>query len=59
MKKILTDARDEAKTLPRGLWVAALIVPFGIVTLTVYLAGKTAYQNFTKKEEKDDSSKDS
>lgn len=58
MKKILKDASDEAKTLPKGLWLAAVIVPFGIVTLTVYLAGKTAYQNFTKKEEKDDSSKD-
>jgi hypothetical protein len=56
MKKILKDARDEAKTLPKGLWVAAIIVPFGIVTLTVYLAGKTAYQKFTKKEEKDTNS---
>lgn len=58
MKKILKDASDEAKTLPRGLWLAAIIVPFGIVTITVYLAGKTAYQKLTKKEEKDDSSKD-
>lgn len=58
MKNIIKDASEEAKTLPKGLWVAALIVPFGIVTLTVYLAGKTAYQNFTKKEEKYDSSKD-
>lgn len=59
MKKILKDAKEEAKTLPKGLWVAALIVPFGIVTLTVYIAGKTAYQKLTNKEEKDDSSKDS
>ena len=53
MKKILKDARDEAKTLPKGLWVAALIVPFGIVTIAAYLAGKTAYKKFTNKEEKD------
>lgn len=59
MKKILQDAREEAKTLPKGLWIAAIIVPFGIVTLTAYIAGKTAYEKFTKKEEKDDSSKDS
>lgn len=52
MKKIIKDASNEAKTLPKGLWVAALIVPFGIVTITVYLAGKTVYQNLTKKEEK-------
>lgn len=51
MKKLLLDAYSEAKTLPKGLWVAAVIVPGGIATLTVYLAGKTAYKNFKKKEQ--------
>lgn len=58
MKKLLKDAYDDAKSLPKGLWLAAAIVPGGIVTITVYLAAKTAYHNFKKEEEKDDSSKD-
>lgn len=49
MKKALKEAYEEAKTLPRGLWLAAIVVPGGIVTLTVYVAGKTAYQNFKKR----------
>lgn len=56
MKKALSDAYKEAKNLPKGLWLAAAIVPFGFVTITVYIAGKTAYQKFNKKEEKDDRS---
>lgn len=59
MKKLLLDAYTEAKTLPKGLWVAAVVVPGGIVTLTVYLAGKAAYQKFKKKENKDDRSENS
>lgn len=58
MKKILTDAYAEAKTLPKGLWVSAVIVPGGLVTITVYLAGKTIYKSF-KKAKKDDRSEDS
>jgi hypothetical protein len=54
MKKMLSDAYDEAKTLPKGLWVAAMIVPGGLVTITAYLAGKAAYKKFKKKENKDD-----
>lgn len=56
MKKLFTDAYAEAKLLPKGLWLAAVVVPGGLVTITVYLAGKTAYQNYKKKEEKDDRS---
>lgn len=59
MKKLLKEAYVEAKTLPNGLWVAAAIVPGGLVTLTVYLAGKTAYNNFKKKEKKYDRSENS
>lgn len=58
MKKLLLDAYTEAKTLPKGLWVAAVIVPGGLATLTVYLAGKAAYQKI-KKEKKDDRSENS
>lgn len=54
MKKILSEAYAEAKKLPKGLWLAAIIVPGGIVTVTVYIAGKTAYNNYKKKEKKDD-----
>ena len=54
MKKLLLDAYDEAKTLPKGLWVAAVIVPGGLATITAYLAGKAAYKKFKKKEKKDD-----
>lgn len=59
MKKIFKDAYEEAKTLPKGLWLAAVIVPGGIMTLTAYLAGKAAYEKLKKKEEKDDRSKNS
>lgn len=53
MKKLLLDAYTEAKTLPKGLWVAAIVVPGGLATITVYLAGKAAYQNLKKKENED------
>ena len=49
MKKLLKDARNEANTLPKGLWIAAAIVPFGIVTITVYLAGKTLLEKIKNK----------
>ena len=54
MKKLLLDAYTEAKALPKGLWIAAIIVPGGIATVTAYIAGRTAYQKFKKKEKKDD-----
>lgn len=54
MKKIILDAYSEAKKLPPGLWVAAIVVPGGLATITVYIAGKAAYQKFKKKEQKDD-----
>ena len=54
MKKLLKDAYTEAKSLPKGLWIAAVVVPGGIATITVYLAGKAAYQKFKKKETKND-----
>lgn len=54
MKKLLSDAYLEAKTLPKGLWLAAIVVPGGIVTIVAYLAGKHTYEKFKKKEEKDD-----
>jgi len=50
MKKALLDAYKEAKNLPKGLWLAAAIVPFGLVTITVYIAGKAAYEKFNKKD---------
>ena len=56
MKKILKDAYEEDKSLPKGLWLSAVIIPGGIVTITTYLAGKAAYEKLTKKEEKDDRS---
>lgn len=59
MKKVLQDALSEAKTLPRGLWIAALVVPGGLATITVYLASKSIYKSLNKKENKDDRSEDS
>lgn len=56
MKKLLENAYAEAKTLPKGLWIAAVVVPGGLVTITAYLAGKAAYEKFKKKEKKDDRS---
>lgn len=57
MNKILQDAVDEAKTLPKGLWIAAVIVPGGLATITAYLAGKSLYKSLKKKEDVDDRSK--
>lgn len=54
MKKLFTDAYAEAKTLPKTVWVAAVVIPGGFVALTTYLAGKSVYKNITKKEKKDD-----
>lgn len=59
MKKLLSDAYVEAKSLPKGLWIAAVVVPGGLLTIAAYLAGKSAYKNFKKKEEKDDRSENS
>lgn len=58
MKKLLLDAYAEAKNLPKGLWIAAVVVPGGLATVTAYLAGKAVYQNIKKKEKKDDRSQD-
>lgn len=54
MKKLFSDAYAEAKTLPKGLWVAAIVVPGGIVTITAYLAGKSIYKTLNKKEKNDE-----
>lgn len=54
MKKLFTDAYAEAKLIPKGLWLAAIVVPGGLVTITAYLAGKAAYEKYKKKEEKND-----
>jgi hypothetical protein len=59
MKKALSEAYQEAKKLPKGLWLAAVIVPGGLVTITVYLAGKSIYDSKMKKGNQDDRSKDS
>ncbi|NJO48212.1 MAG: hypothetical protein HC840_00690 [Leptolyngbyaceae cyanobacterium RM2_2_4] len=59
MKKILQDAYVEAKKAHKGIWLAAVVVPGGFVGITVYLAGRTAYKNFKKKEKKDDRGEDS
>ena len=48
MKKILQDAYNEAKTLPKGLWFAAIVVPGVLTAITVYIAGKSVYQTFKK-----------
>jgi hypothetical protein len=58
MKKMFSDDYEEAKTLPKGLWIAAVIVPGGLVTITAYLAVKAAYNKF-KKEKKYDRSENS
>ncbi len=57
MKKLMKDAYSEAKSLPKGLWIAAIVVPGGILTLAAYLAGKSAY-NAYRKEKKNDRSED-
>lgn len=59
MKKLFTDAYAEVKTIPKGLWFVAVVVPGGLATITAYLAGKAAYEKFKKKEVKDDRSEDS
>ena len=48
MKKVLTEAYAEAKKLPKGLWIAAVVVPGGLATITVYLAGRSVYQSLKK-----------
>lgn len=59
MKKIILDAYSEAKKISTTLWIAAIVVPCGIMAVTVYIAGKTAYNNHKKKEQKDDRSENS
>lgn len=54
MKKLFAQAYAEAKALPKGLWIAAAVVPGGMVTIAAYLAGKSAYEKFIKKEDKDE-----
>lgn len=54
MKKIFQDAIHEVKNLPKGWWIAAAILPCGIITITAYLAGKMVYKTYIKKEIKND-----
>ncbi len=49
MKKFFSDAVTEAKKLPKGLWIAALVVPGGFATIGLYVAGKSAIASMTKK----------
>lgn len=59
MKKLLKDAYLEAKKVPKGVWVAAVVIPGGFVAITTYLAGKSVYKKITTKEKKDDRSENS
>lgn len=54
MGKILSEAFKETKKLPKGLLLAAIIVPGGIATIAVYIAGKGLYQTLTQKGKKND-----
>lgn len=56
MKKILKEAYAEAKKVHKGLWLAAVVVPGGFVGITAFIAAKTAYKNYKKKEEENDRS---
>ncbi len=47
MKNFLNNIVKEAKDLPKGLWITALIVPGGILTLGTYIAAKS----ITKKQQ--------
>lgn len=53
MKKIFKEAYDNAKIVPKGLWITAVIIPGGIATITIYLAAKTIYTSAKKKGNKD------
>ena len=53
MKKVISEAYLEAKKLPKGLWIAAIVVPGGLATITAYLAGKTVYKTLKKGKKND------
>lgn len=55
MKKILKGAYDEAKNIPKSAWIAAAIVPGGLIALASFLVSIGIYKQ--KKEKKDDPSK--
>lgn len=50
MKKFLSNAVSEAKTLPKSVWLAAVIVPGGFVVLGTYVAAKSIIAAKEKKE---------
>lgn len=57
IKELYDKAKAEAKTVPKGLWIASCIVPGGWATLALYFAGKGVYN--LVKGKKDDRSENS
>jgi hypothetical protein len=53
----LLETKENAKKIPKSVWIVALIVPMGLTALAAYLAVKSHYSNKEKKE-KDDRSED-
>lgn len=47
--KFIRNAMATAKTMPRSVWVASLIVPGGITLLGSYILVKGVYKSFRRK----------
>jgi hypothetical protein len=49
--KFLKDTVVAAKSMPKAVFVAAAVLPFGFTALGIYLAAKATYQVIKKKKE--------
>lgn len=46
--RFIRKAVKEAKILPKGLWIVALIVPFGLIAAGAWVTGKGIYDSRKK-----------
>lgn len=46
--KILKEAATTAKKLPKGAWIAAVILPGGFIAIGVYITVKSIYKKGKK-----------
>jgi hypothetical protein len=52
--KFIRETVAAAKAMPKPVYVAAVILPFGFTALGIYLAAKTTYQVIKKKRNRND-----
>lgn len=47
--KFIKDAVDTAKSMPKAIWVAAVLLPGGFTAIGVYLVAKSTIQTIKDK----------